>query len=101
MVSDTSSLEEAEEKIFSEARPLIVTISKPASAEITEEISSAGSSQTSASVSQEAGGEEETRLRKAYEIASELLNTEKHYVAILHLIDQVTTVLYSWGVNAR
>ena len=90
VVSDTSSLEEAEEKIFSEAtRPLIVTVSQPEN--ITEEITSGGSSQTSVSVSQESG-EEETRLRKAYEIARELLSTEKHYVAILHLIDQV---LYS------
>ena len=29
------------------------------------------------------------RLRRAHAIASELLDTEKHYVAVLHLIDQV------------
>ena len=90
-VSDTSSLEGSEEKTFSETsvRPL-VTISKPSEEEIPEEINSGGSSQTKPSFSQ-ASGEEATRLSKAFSIASELLNTEKHYVAILHLIDQVGT----------
>ena len=43
----------------------------------------------------EAGGEKEQdrreRVRRAHAIATELLDTEKHYVAILHLIDQVAT----------
>ena len=85
LVSDTSSLEGGEEKILSEAtvRPLIVNISKPSSPDIREEITKPSLSPESV---QEVG-----RLSKAYVIASELLNTEKHYVAILHLIDQVGT----------
>ena len=85
VVSDTSSLEGGEEKILSEAtvRPLIVNISKPSSPDIREEI-------TKPSVSPESVPEV-GRLSKAFVIASELLNTEKHYVAILHLIDQVGT----------
>ena len=44
--------------------------------------------------SEEAGREEERqeRLRRAHAIATELLDTEKHYVAILHLIDQVISI---------
>ena len=43
----------------------------------------------------EVGGEKREqdrreRVRRAHAIATELLDTEKHYVAILHLIDQVT-----------
>ena len=47
--------------------------------------------------SEEAGREEERqeRLRRAHAIATELLDTEKHYVAILHLIDQVINKLIS------
>ena len=33
--------------------------------------------------------EQEARTQKAFVIASELVKTEIHYVAILHLIDQV------------
>ena len=44
----------------------------------------------------EAGGEKKEqdrreRVRRAHAIATELLDTEKHYVAVLHLIDQVAT----------
>ena len=34
--------------------------------------------------------EAEARLAKAHTVAAELLKTEAHYVAILHLIDQVS-----------
>ena len=78
LVSDSSSLE-GDDKSFriSEGKPLIVPISKP-SPEIALE---------AVPVTSE---EDQTRLNKAYSIACELLNTEIHYVAILHLIDQVT-----------
>ena len=36
--------------------------------------------------------ERRERLRRAHAIATELLDTEKHYVAILHLIDQVIII---------
>lgn len=36
--------------------------------------------------------ERRERLRRAHAIATELLDTEKHYVAILHLIDQVISI---------
>lgn len=47
--------------------------------------------------SEEAARDEEQRerLRRAHAIATELLDTEKHYVAILHLIDQVSVNLIS------
>ena len=78
LVSDTSSCEGAEDKIFrySEARPLLVQPSPPAP-----------TTPTSSDV--EAGEDYQARLHKAYVIASELVKTEIHYVAILHLIDQV------------
>ena len=78
LVSDTSSCEGAEDKIFrlSEARPLLVNHPPPAS--VTPSTSEA-----------EASEDYQARLHKAYVIASELVKTEIHYVAILHLIDQV------------
>ena len=38
-------------------------------------------------------GEEEARRTRAQVIAAELVKTEAHYVAILHLIDQVSVML--------
>ena len=79
VVSDSSSLEGSEDKSFriSEVKALIVPISKP-DTEVPVERNL---------VTPE---EEASRRDKAYVIALELLNTEIHYVAILHLIDQVT-----------
>ena len=85
LVSDTSSCEGSDDKIFrlSEARPLLVA-SSSASDQVTSDNNNSDQDQ-----------EYQTRLHKAYVIASELLKTEIHYVAILHLIDQVITITSS------
>jgi len=79
VVSDSSSCEGSEDKAgpYSERTPVREVVS-----EVVREASDE---------SEEAGREEERqeRLRRAHAIATELLDTEKHYVAILHLIDQV------------
>ena len=43
--------------------------------------------------SEGAEAERGERLRRAHAIATELLETERHYVAVLHLIDQVRGLL--------
>ena len=85
VVSDSSSCEGSEDKAgpYSERTPVREVVS-----EVVREASDE---------SEEAGREEERqeRLRRAHAIATELLDTEKHYVAILHLIDQVINKLIS------
>ena len=84
VVSDSSSCEGSEDKAgpYSERTPVREVVSE---SEVVREASDE---------SEEASGEEERRerLRRAHAIATELLDTEKHYVAILHLIDQVITI---------
>jgi len=76
VVSDSSSCEGSDDKIFSvDARPLVVPKQNIVNASIEKNIL-----QTD---------EYKNRTNKSYVIASELLKTEVHYVAILHLIDQV------------
>ena len=45
--------------------------------------------------------ERRERLRRAHAIATELLDTEKHYVAILHLIDQVIKLISDFHSISR
>ena len=78
VVSDSSSLEDEKSFRISEVKARTVPISQPSPEESEQ--------------SQVQDSEEDlARLNKAYEIACELLKTEIHYVAILHLIDQVIT----------
>ena len=78
LVSDTSSCEGNDDKIFrlSEARPLVVPV--------VPDTESRGA---------EPGDEYRERIHKAYVIASELVTTEIRYVSILHLIDQVSPMI--------
>lgn len=76
VVSDSSSCEGSDDKIFSvDARPLVVPTKN-----VVNTSQDKNNSQTE---------EYKNRTNKSYVIASELLKTEVHYVAILHLIDQV------------
>ena len=91
VVSDSSSCEGSEDKAgpYSERTPVREVVSEGDSEVIVREASDE---------SEEASGREEERrerLRRAHAIATELLDTEKHYVAILHLIDQVIIKLIS------
>ena len=83
LVSDTSSCSETSDKliIYSEARPLVVSSQVTSDALVTSEAAEADNS------------EQEARLSRAQVIAAELVKTEAHYVAILHLIDQVSVML--------
>ena len=79
VVSDSSSCEGSDDKIFSvDARPLVVPTKN-----VVNTSQDKNNSQTE---------EYKNRTNKSYVIASELLKTEVHYVAILHLIDQVNTL---------
>ena len=94
LVSDTSSCEAEDarssetseaDKIFrrSEARPLVLSsVTGPASPVTSADLGTEKTPEAEA-------GEDEARLLKAQAIAGELVKTEAHYVAILHLIDQV------------
>ena len=89
VVSDSSSCEGSEDKAgpYSERTPVREVVVSEGDSEVVREASDE---------SEEASGREEERrerLRRAHAIATELLDTEKHYVAILHLIDQVITKL--------
>lgn len=46
-------------------------------------------------------GDEESTEQKVYKIANELLQTERAYVARLHLLDQVGVVLLSVAPSIR
>ena len=89
LVSDTSSCSETsdQDKIFrlSEARPLVVSTAQGGTSGTSDDLV------TSEAAEAEAEGEDEARRARAQVIAAELVKTEAHYVAILHLIDQVST----------
>lgn len=89
LVSDTSSCSETsdQDKIFrlSEARPLVVSSAQGGTS------GTSGDLVTSEAAEAEAESEDEARRARAQVIAAELVKTEAHYVAILHLIDQVST----------
>ena len=86
VVSDSSSCEGSDDKIFSaDARPLVVP-----------KQNIVNTSQDKNTLQTE---EHKNRTNKSYVIASELLKTEVHYVAILHLIDQVIHCYINKEVN--
>ena len=91
LVSDTSSCSETSDndKIFrlSEARPLVVSTGGTQGAPSDDLVT------TEAAEAETEGGEDEARRARAHVIATELVKTEAHYVAILHLIDQVSLIV--------
>ena len=91
VVSDSSSCEGSEDKAgpYSERTPVREVVVSEGDSEVIVREASDESEEASA------GREEERRerLRRAHAIATELLDTEKHYVTILHLIDQVKLIL--------
>ena len=89
VVSDSSSCEGSEDKAgsYSERTPVREGVSERVS-----EVVSEASEESEGAARDE---EQRERLRRAHAIATELLDTEKHYVAILHLIDQVSVNLIS------
>ena len=98
LVSDTSSCSETSDgdKIFSEARPLVVSTQGVTPGAASDDLVTSEAAEAEA-------GEDEARRTRALVIATELVKTEAHYVAILHLIDQVSRyilgVVYSkWNV---
>ena len=90
LVSDTSSCSETsdQDKIFrlSEARPLVVSTAQGGTSGTSDDLVTSEAAEAEAE-----GGEDEARRARAQVIAAELVKTEAHYVAILHLIDQVST----------
>ena len=85
VVSDSSSCEGSEDKAgpYSERTPVREVVSE------SEAVREASDESEEATRREE---ERRERLRRAHAIATELLDTEKHYVAILHLIDQVISI---------
>ena len=83
LISDTSSCSETSDKIYSEARPLVVS----------SQVTSKSDDLVTSEAAEADTGEEEARRTRAQVIAAELVKTEAHYVAILHLIDQVSVML--------